>query len=525
MNLHDVLRDQLRQRPQAIAIIEPAGRGTRSWTFAELDARARRWAALFASRGLVKGDPVLVFHPMAGELYAVLIAAFSLGLVAVFIDPSAGREHVARCCRLLAPRAFLGTPKAHVFRLAVRELRRIPLQFSTSRWIPGAASIARIAADAASVASADCAGDDPALVTFTSGSTGEPKAVVRSHGFLLAQHRVLAETFGFSAGLRDLTTLPVFLLANLASGMTSIIPDADLRRPGSIRPEAVFDQIDALAPETTGASPAFVERLCEHAERTGRTLAPLRTVYAGGAPVFPSLLLRAQRLLPEGELVAVYGSTEAEPIAHIGAREIGPPDLEAMGRGEGLLTGRPVPSLRFAIIRDRWGQPIGPFDAASFARERLATDEIGEIVVSGDHVVRGYLHGRGEAETKFEVGSERWHRTGDLGRLDVQGRLWLLGRCAAAIRDERGELHPFAVECAAQQIAGVRRAALLLHDGARLLVVEPERGATPLPQRVSAALAWAELDRVLVVAAIPVDARHNAKVDYPQLRAEIRRLL
>ncbi|MGC2618428.1 MAG: hypothetical protein WA414_05255 [Acidobacteriaceae bacterium] len=131
----------------------------------------------------------------------------------------------------------------------------------------------------------------------------------------------------------------------------------------------------------------------------------------------------------------------------------------------------------------------------------------------------GYLQGVGDAETKFDVAGIRWHRTGDLGRIDAQGRLWLLGRASAKLRDDRGVLYPFAVECAAQQIAGVRRAALLQFRNQRVLVVEGVP-ATMQPAIVQA-LSWAQLDRVSILPSIPVDKRHNAKVDYAALRTKL----
>jgi Mg-chelatase subunit ChlI len=80
------------------------------------------------------------------------------------------------------------------------------------------------------------------------------------------------------------------------------------------------------------------------------------------------------------------------------------------------------------------------------------------------------------------------------------------------VKDARGTLYPFAVECAAQQIEGVRRAALAVVARRRILVYEGESG---LPVRD--ALAWAALDEVRRVEAIPLDARHNSKIDYPAL--------
>jgi acyl-CoA synthetase (AMP-forming)/AMP-acid ligase II len=215
----------------------------------------------------------------------------------------------------------------------------------------------------------------------------------------------------------------------------------------------------------------------------------------------------------------VYGSTEAEPIAHVTWREITETDREAMRTGAGLLTGQPVPSIQLRILPDRWGQPIAPLTSSQLDVLALPLGEPGEIVVSGPHVLTGYLHGQGDEETKFDVDGRRWHRTGDAGYLDADGRLWLLGRCSARIDDGHGRVYPFAVECALDGIAGVRRTAFLAHAGRRLLVAELEQGASPQTRdTLRAACRWALPDDIRIVDRIPVDARHNAKIDYPALR-------
>ena len=145
--------------------------------------------------------------------------------------------------------------------------------------------------------------------------------------------------------------------------------------------------------------------------------------------------------------------------------------------------------------------------------------EPGEIVVTGDHVLNGYVDGRGDEETKFEVEDKVWHRTGDAGYLDETGRLWLLGRCEAKIDDERGELYPFAVECAASHRDDVRRAAVVLIGGKRILAIETDMADAA--DSIERSLAWANVDDVRVFNALPVDKRHNAKIDYPKLRAMI----
>jgi acyl-CoA synthetase (AMP-forming)/AMP-acid ligase II len=244
----------------------------------------------------------------------------------------------------------------------------------------------------------------------------------------------------------------------------------------------------------------------------------MKRIFTGGAPVFPHTLDALAAVAPGAEIVAVYGSTEAEPIAKIERRQISGDDRRAMRTGAGLITGVPVPAVELAIVNDRWSTPLGPWTEEEFAREKLPSPAAGEIVVTGDHVLSGYLDGRGDAETKIRVGDRMWHRTGDAGYLDAAGRLWLLGRCGAKVDDEHGRLYPFAVECAISDVEGLRRSAFVAQHGARVLVVEPGDAAPAgVIERVRARLGWAQLDHVFVVARIPVDARHNAKVDYPAL--------
>lgn len=512
MNIASVLEEQARRVGARAAIVE---RG-QTITFGALDRAAAAAASGMTAAGVTAGMRVLVFSPMSIGLYTTLIGLFRLGAVAVFVDPSAGRERLTRCIERVRPGAFVAVPRAHWLRLTTPVIRAIPIKVSIGGRVPGAR---RISTDGRGAATemAPCSDDSPAIITFTSGSTGEPKAAVRTHGFLVAQHRALAESLALAPGDIDLCTLPIFLLANLASGVTSVIPDADLRSPGAIDAAPVVAQIAATGATRTVASPAFLERLATHLASTQGRLDSVRRIDTGGAPVFPTLLDRLAAVAPNAKIAAVYGSTEAEPIAKIDRREIIADDRLAMAGGAGLLAGTPVPSIRVLIVPDRWGRPVGPFDEGALERGALAAGAAGEIVVSGGHVLPGYLDGDGDGDTKIHAGHRVWHRTGDAGYLDLHGRLWLLGRCSAKLDDDRGIVYPFAVECAASEIDGVVRTALVMHHGRRVLAAQISEHSTGVVAALLERLAWAHLDDVIVVDRIPVDRRHNAKVEYPAL--------
>ena len=509
MNLVELFDQRVAKQPEAPAIFTSHRGVDTSTSFEALAESSRRIATEFRRRGLAAGDPVLVLVPMSARLYEVLIALWRVGATAVFLDPSAGLGHIARCCEILPPKAVVAPRIALLLRLVSPALRRIPLAVPVD---------ALANADAPALATAaSVTDDDSALVTFTSGSTGLPKAAVRAHGFLATQYDVLARHLELARGQIDLATLPIFVLANLGAGVTTVIPDADLRRVGSVDAAPVVAQISRLDVTRASGSPSFLQRLAEHCEREGVTLDWLASVHTGGAPVFPSLLDRLGKIAPNASIHAVYGSTEAEPIASFRLQDLAAEDRAAMKSGSGLFAGPPVPEIELRVVRAEWGAPLGPFTPEAFGATWCHPGEAGEIVVSGAHVLPGYLGGRGDSETKFEVAGVRWHRTGDAGCHDADGRLWLLGRAGSVICDERGTLHPFAVECALSGFPGVARTALLGWRGRRILLVEPEDGTTLEPDHVLSAVPWAGLDECRIVRHIPVDKRHNAKVDYPAL--------
>ena len=519
MNIAEVLRERAKERGDALAIVEAGHR----ISFADLDRLAASVAAALHAAGVKPGDHAFVLCPMSIALYAVLVGLWRIGGIAMVVDPAAGRAHIDQCCRRVPPHAFIAVPKGHLLRLVSSVVRQIPLQIAIDGYVPAARRL-RLQASAQRSgngpgAIADVPSDTAALVTFTSGSTGQPKAAVRTHGFLLAQHRVLADDLALRAGQRDLATLPIFVLANLASGVTSVIPDADLRRPAAIAPAPVLRQMDAERVTRVAASPAFLDRLARHALSLSGYVSPFAEIYTGGAPVFPGVLRRLHAMAPLARLVAVYGSTEAEPIAAVEWSEISADDVRRMESGGGLLAGYPVAAIDLRVVADQWGAPVGPLTTPALDAMTLESGDVGEIVVAGEHVLPGYLGGIGDHETKVRVGSRVWHRTGDAGYLDARGRLWLLGRCSATLGTGADRLYPFAVECAALTVDGVERCALVEHNGQRILVVELMRGA---PVDTSAGLltrlGWARLAAVRELPTIPMDRRHNAKVDYPALK-------
>lgn len=507
MNLVNHLADRAKKHPERIALID----SEQSMSYADLYAYVCGASKQLIGSGLKKGDTVLILQPVSIPLYISLLAVFHAGMTVMFIDPSAGKVMMGNSLALHRPQAFIGVGKAHLLRLTLPEIRKINYHFHSSGWVPLSRKWKTNSAEP--FAPAEVTSDEAALITFTSGSTGMPKAACRTHGFLLAQHQALAESLNYVEGEVDLVTLPVFTLANLASGLTSVLADTDLRFPARADSQAIATQCRKYQVTRCAASPAFFTKL-----HHDKLLPNFKAIYTGGAPVFPVLLDEVQKAHPKMNVVTVFGSTEAEPIAHISWKEVSSEDRQMMNSGKGLLVGKAVEATQLRIIPDRTGEKIAPMSEEELLSLTLPVGSIGEVIVSGDHVLKGYLQGLGDEENKIRIGDEIWHRTGDAAWKDGEDRIWLVGRCSAAIQQEGKErIYPFGIECAAMSFPELKRCALMLHEDQVTLFIE---GAIS-PSREAELLAKTQphgVDRICSIPMIPVDKRHNAKIDYPALK-------
>lgn len=506
MNVLSILAEVARRHPDRPALIL----GKRSIAFSTLRERIDRASAGLQRQGLQPGDRAIVMIPMSIDLYVAMLALLDLGAVAVFVDPWIGWKQIAAFAAYAEPRAWLGIPRSHMLRLLSRRLRSIPITVTTGRRLgpfPARRTLSEIEEPSGDGAVHASQPDDPALITFTSGSSGEPKGANRTHRFLLAQHRALAAELPAREGDVDMPMFPVFALNNLALGVPSVVPDMDFRRVDRVDAAAILRQMREHGVTTCTASPPFFDRLCS-AMTTGENPG-LRRILTGGAPVSDGQLRAWRRAFPGTEILVAYGSTEAEPVAHLSADE----RLEL--KGPGFCAGRPIDRIRARVIR------IGDEQA-----RELPQGEIGELVVTGDHVCRDYYRNpRAVKENKItDHEGTIWHRMGDTGCFDSHGRFWIAGRVHSTIRRGGELIHPQLVEQAAQgEDPRIRRAAAVGLGERVVLVIETDSGEELKPviqERLAAA--GQPVDEIrLTREPLPVDPRHNSKIDYGRLRERL----
>ena len=518
MNMFEAFAGALRRREDHLALVAGAGAARRVVSYRELDRRIDAACAQFAAAGLQAGDRMLLAVPPSIETYVAMLAMMKSGIVVMAIDPAHGARQVAAILREWPPDAVVASRSVLMLGLLVPELRRIPRKFSATGRICGATTLSPGSRHDGAFDTRPRSPADSALLTFTSGSTGRPKPVVRTHGFLRQQLDVLRPVAEIRDDDIDFVAMPMFVLFNLASGITSVLPACDMKNPGRANPRAVCDQLVSEDVNRMVAAPALLGRLAGYCSRRGRSLPNLRLIATGGGPVTPSLPRRIGEVAPNAVVRMVYGSTEAEPIAAVDHTQVSVTSGRRMRSGGGLLAGRPVDGCDVAIIRSSAGAEYPPMSGRAFLQLQARVGEIGEIAVAGRHVLTGYADPARDGSTKIRVDDRIWHRTGDCGYIDDRGMLWLVGRQAAAIRDTRGTVYPFQVEYALSDLEGIRRTALVQHDGRRTLVLEVRGGAiSTASSKAAACIATHGIERIVAVRRIPLDKRHNSKVDYPAL--------
>ena len=494
-------------------------------TFAELEQETDRYAHGLEHVGITRGTRTIVFLSPGPDFFALVFALFKIGAVPVMIDPGIGRQQMRVCLAAVRGEAFIGVPRAHLFRtLYPGSFRSVRVAVTVGRrWFWGGLRRADIRSDPwRPYAPVSTTEHDPAAILFTSGSTGPAKGVLYEHGMFDAQVRYLRSHFGYSAEEVDLPTFPLFALFDVALGMTAVIPEMDFSRPGSVEPRKIIEPIGDHGVTHMFGSPALLDRVSRYGKAHGTALPTLKRVVTAGAPVTPAVLERMHGMLgPEAEVHTPYGATEALPVASIGSREILGDTAERTTLGAGTCVGVPMDGLDVRIIR------IDDAAIAVWSDDlELPAGNIGEITVTGSVVTRSYHDNPGAtALAKIAHGASTRHRMGDVGYVDETGRLWFCGRKAHRVVTLTGTLFTVPCEALFNQHPRVCRSALVGvgEAGGQLPVIciqleDDDTGAdTTVLTRELLTLAAADartrdITTFLFHPAFPVDARHNSKI-------------
>ncbi|MEY4065423.1 MAG: hypothetical protein RIR26_1631 [Pseudomonadota bacterium] len=355
--------------------------------------------------GLNAGDSVLVMATPSADLYATVVALLGSGVGVVFFEPWMPQTHVDRALQLSNVKALFADRFGQIWRLRHRGLRQL-----RHAAVPIAPEEGKTAGNFQLVSVDPSAA---AIVSFTSGTTGVPKGVVRSHGYLWNLHELLVK-YGEEEKLLgpDLTVLPNLALFHLGTGRGSILVPT---QASSSVLERIFSLEKNLRPQSLSCGPAFLKQLLDN----NLQLQSIRKINLGGAVIDCDLVERALTSLPHCDTKIVYGGAEVEPISLIDAKK-----ALAHSREKGYIqilnVGEPISELKL-----RW-------------------DEDAILWVSGPNVCQEFI-GSLEENARHKERDEHgvlWHRTGDRVLQDENG-LWFMGRDDQTLEDFLNEQRIF----------------------------------------------------------------------------------
>jgi len=530
-NVAGALSAQARERPGAVALHYPTGlrRGRVRYarcSYRELDELSDVYARGLGRCGIGRGARAALMVPPGREFFALFFALFKAGVVPVLIDPGMGLQRLGRCLAEAAPEAFIGVSRAQVARVLLRwaaDSVRTGVTLGPRLGWGGVSlgQLTRSGQQGTGPVLADTRPDEPAAILFTSGSTGVPKGVLYRHRHFAAQVEMLREAFRIEPGEVDLATFPPFALFDPALGMTTVVPWMDPTRPARANPELLAQAIEEFGVTNLFDSPALLGVLGRHAEDHGLRFPTLRRAISAGAAVPLKTVRRMQAALGGGaEMHTPYGATECLPVTTISSAELDDEIARRSRAGEGVCVGRPVTPNRVAIMQLSDG-----------ACERLDDTQLlppratGEIVVHGPTTTDAYWGREDQTRLAKSIDAEGrvWHRMGDVGHFDNEGRLWFQGRKSQRVRTAEGDLFPDQAEAVFNGLPGVARTALVGVGPAGsqrpVLCVElagpggrRERIRTDLLAAAAAIPSLASIRTVLFHPGFPVDIRHNSKI-------------
>ena len=409
--VQNFLTAQVALRPDAPALGDSLGM---RWSFADLDCASHEAAALLFAAGVRPGDRVLMLSENCATAVAMLFAAWHLGAVIIPVNARQTQAEVARILAHAAPAAVITTDAASAE--AAAHGARMKAVIHEGRY-------GRIGLATPHPSVPDPALLDVAVLLYTTGTTGDPKGVMLTHDNL---------RFGgmASARLRDMTpkdviygVLPITHVFGLASVVT-----ASCYAGAQVRLEARFSAAKLFAALQEGvtllsAVPQMHALLMQYTKEQGLQQLgsdALRYVSSGAAPLDPAWKRKAEAFYGVA-LQNGYGMTETTAGVCATRNPIGLPDISV---------GPPLPGVEIRIDDSVPGGGAGS----------------GEVLTRGPHIMRGYY--RNAEETARVLDAEGWMRTGDLGRIDADGLLHILGRSKELIIHGGFNVYPPEVEAA-----------------------------------------------------------------------------
>lgn len=410
-NISDLLSSTVEKHSDKIAVVE----GDRRFTYGALDSMVKSLASFLVSRGIEKGDTVAILLPNSLELTASFFSAATIGAISVPVNTAYKEEEI---------KFYVSHSSA---RLVLTEEKLKPLAEKASA--EAGASVVVIKGDGADwsfpendnaqTVKAQVKPDDEAIYLYSTGSTGKPKRVARTHSNLIALADNHTQTVGWTERDRILFTVPIAHTYGFGNFISTVKAGACIYILGEFGRNKVIDSIEREAITVFPAVPFILDMLGETHLKESRDFSHLKLVISAGAPLSGEIFYKFHKkfgVYPR----QLYGSTETGVISINLSDEI-------ENRRDSV--GKPIKNVEVKIFREDGSE--------------ADTGEVGEIAVKSPSMTAGYYGLPEETGMVFRGG---YYFTGDLGRIDENGYIYIVGRKKLFINVSGNKVDPAEVE-------------------------------------------------------------------------------
>jgi acyl-CoA synthetase (AMP-forming)/AMP-acid ligase II len=433
LHLGAVLRDLARRHGERTAIVDDAG----AWTYSQFVARIARFGNALHGLGLQRGDRVALLLPDIREYLEADYGAMSAGFVRVPMDPQMNRPELAQALHHAGARALVThasfAEKIGSLRSDVEGLEFIIVIGGA---MPGAHAYEVLLEKSSEKIVADGDGDDLATLNFSGGTTSAPKAIMLRHRNLLAAAHGTIRGFNITREAIFLNVRPLWPIAQVIV-MSYLMAGAKVVLGGRFDAENFAELVARSGATRSSLVPTQLVRILEHVQRDDPRLSTLDAIHVGGSRIPPDAFERALDLIGP-RIGPLYGLTEAPITCYL-----------------------PPKALDTSATRRR--ELIDSIGAVQAEYEVRLDAESGEVLVRGGNVMAGYW--RDEDMTRATL-RDGWLHTGDIGRFDGDGNLFIVGRLKEVIRSGSRTIVPKEVEDVIARHPAVSEVAVLgLPDG------------------------------------------------------------
>ncbi|MEM4406780.1 MAG: AMP-binding protein, partial [Candidatus Methanomethylicaceae archaeon] len=406
--LSDLIDKNAMRKPHKTFIVDEKGR----WSFCEFRRKVNELSRGLLRAGVTHGDRVAVLQHNSMELLQVYFATMKTGAAAVPLNVLLSPKELKDIIEDADPRVLIvGNRYLEKVDVDVLKEKRIAVFAigDSGSWIPNYEELMR---EGESVPEPGITAEDLAMIIYTSGTEGAPKGVMLTHKNLVSVAWATCITRDIHEDEVSLVTAPLYQAAAFGSILGNILRGTTVCLHDGFKPANVLETIEREKVTSGLFVPSMLIKLLgEFPSLSTKEVGSLRTVIYGAAPM-PLTLLKEVMCRFEWEFIGAYGATET-----------GPAYITVLDREDHKLDGDPKKEKRLASVgREGINVRVCIFDELD---NRVSCGEVGEVVVRGPNVMKGYWKRPEETTKAFKGG---WYHTGDLGYMDDEGYLFLVGR-------------------------------------------------------------------------------------------------